>query len=130
MDTDVTLKENETLEALNCEIEVPCPLQWGLLWFTENENEKFRKTVKHAIELSCNIFFNTTHTPRGLFVRTLTVLLCSAQDKDWDRKEEMQGWDVDNERIAVLIAKDEEAKRVPTDNCSHSSGHKAEQISD
>ena len=85
------------------------------------------RTVKHAIELSCNIFFNTTHTPRGLFVRTLTVLLCSAQDKDWDRKEEMQGWDVDNERIAVLIAKDEEAKRVPTDNCSHSSGHKAEQ---
>ena len=28
MDTDVTLKENEILEALNYEIEVPCPFQW------------------------------------------------------------------------------------------------------
>ena len=41
------------------------------------------------------------------FVRTVTVLLCSAHDKDWDLKEEMQGWDVDGERIAKLIAVDE-----------------------
>ena len=29
-DTSVALKENEILEALNYEIDVPCPLQWGL----------------------------------------------------------------------------------------------------
>ena len=85
MDTDVTLKENEILEALNYEIEVHCPLQWGLLWFSAPTNlnrkfmnngtkiEKFRKIVNHAIELSCNIVFDRTHTPRALFVRTVTI---------------------------------------------------------
>ena len=78
--------------------------------------DKFMKIVNHAIELSCNIVFDRTHTPRALFVRTVTVLVCSAHDKDWDLKEEMQGWDVDDERIAKPTATDEEAKRVPADN--------------
>ena len=128
MDTDVTLKENEILEALNYEIEVHCPHQWGLLWFSAPTNlnrkfmnngtkiEKIRKIVNHAIELSCNIVFDRTHTPRALFVRTVTVLFCSAHDKDEDLKEEMQGWDVDDERIAEPPAKDEEAKRVSADD--------------
>ena len=38
------------------------------------------------------------------------MLLCSTHYKDWDLKEEMQGWDVDDERIAKLTAMDEEAK--------------------
>ena len=42
-DTSVTLKENEILEALNYEIDVPCPLQWGLQWFSAptHVNHKF-----------------------------------------------------------------------------------------
>ena len=42
-DTDVTLKGNEMLEALSYEIDVPCPLQWGLLLFSAptNLNHKF-----------------------------------------------------------------------------------------
>ena len=41
--TDVTLKEDVILEALNCDIDVPCPLQWELLWFSAptNFNHKF-----------------------------------------------------------------------------------------
>ena len=66
----------------------------------------------YRVTLSCY----KTHTPRASFVRTVTVLLCSAHDKDWDLKEEMHGWDVDDERFAKLTAKDEEAKRVPADN--------------
>ena len=39
----ITLKENDILEALDYEIRVPCPLQWGLLWFSAptNLNRKF-----------------------------------------------------------------------------------------
>ena len=43
-DTNViTLRENEILEALNYEIDVPCPLHWGLIWFSAptNLNQKF-----------------------------------------------------------------------------------------
>ena len=32
-ETNVVLKENDILEALKYDIDVPCPLQWGLLWF-------------------------------------------------------------------------------------------------
>ena len=37
-ETNVTLKENAILEALNCEIDVPCPFRWGLLWFSAPTN--------------------------------------------------------------------------------------------
>ena len=40
--------------------------------------------------------FDRTHTPRTLFLRTATVFLCCAHDKDWDLKEEMQGWCVED----------------------------------
>ena len=63
-----------------------------------------KKIVNHAIELSRDIVFDRVHTLRALFVRTVTVLLCSAHDKDWDWKEEMQGWDVDDETMAKLTA--------------------------
>ena len=43
METNVTSKENVILEALNYDVDVPCPLQWGLLWFSapRNLNRKF-----------------------------------------------------------------------------------------
>ena len=42
-DTNVTLKENDILEALDYEIDVPCPLQWRVLWLSAptNLNRKF-----------------------------------------------------------------------------------------
>ena len=63
-ETNDTLKENLTLEALNQDIDVPCPLQWALLWFSapKNINRKFVNngtpvaktwdTVSSAIELN------------------------------------------------------------------------------
>ena len=32
------MKENLILEALHHDIEVPCPLQWALLWFSAPTN--------------------------------------------------------------------------------------------
>ena len=72
-ETNVTLTENVILEALNYGIDVPCPLQWGLLWFSAptNLNRKFVNggvkvaefwdTVSSAIELTCNIAFDGAH---------------------------------------------------------------------
>ena len=42
-ETKVTMKENLILEAPHYDIEVSCPLQWGLLWFSapKNLNRKF-----------------------------------------------------------------------------------------
>ena len=78
-ETNATLKENVILEALNYDIDVPRPLQWGLLWFSAPTNlsrnfvnngtkvVKFRDTVSSAIELTCNIACDGAHTPRACF---------------------------------------------------------------
>ena len=78
-EANVTLKENDILEALNYDIDVPCQLQWGLLWFSAQSNlnrrfvnngtkvAKFRDTVSSAVELTCNIAFDGAHTPRVCF---------------------------------------------------------------
>ena len=100
----MTLKENVILEALNCDIDVPCPLQWKLLWFSAPKKlnrkfvnngtkvAKFRDTVSSAIELICNIAFDGAHTPRACFFHGRCQLSCRAQDKDGNIEEEMQGW--------------------------------------
>ena len=78
----------DILEALNYDIEVPCPLQWGLLWFSAPSNlnrkfvnngtkvAKFRDTVK----LTCNIAFDGAHTPSACFLRAVTMFFCYAPD--------------------------------------------------
>ena len=63
---------------------------------------KFRDRVSIAIELTCNIAIDGAHTPRECFLRAVTILLSYAPDKDWDLKEEMQGWGVGEDRIARL----------------------------
>ena len=85
--------------------DVPCPLQWGLVWFSAPTNlirkfvnngtkvAKFRDTINSAIELTCNIACDGAHTPRACFLRAVSILLCHAQDKDWNIEEEMQGWE-------------------------------------
>ena len=77
-ETNVTMKENLILEAPHYDIQVPCPLQWALLWFSAPTNlnhrfvnnrtkvAKFRDTVSSAIELTCNIAFDGAHSPRSV----------------------------------------------------------------
>ena len=93
-ETKVTMKENFILEALHYDIEVPCPLQWALLWFSAPTNlnrkfvnngtkgAKFKDTVSSAIELTCNIAFDGAHTPRECFLRAMTLFFCYARDRD------------------------------------------------
>ena len=108
------MKENLILEALHCGIDVPCPLQWALFWFSAPTSlnhkfvnngtkvAKFRDTVNSAIELKCNIAFDGAHTPRACFLRAVTIFLCYAPDRDWNLDEEMQGWAVGEDRLARL----------------------------
>ena len=51
-----------------------------------------------------------------MFVRTMTVALYCAHDKDWDVREEMQGWGVDDDAFALLVAIHEKASCVSADN--------------
>ena len=55
-DTNVTLKDNDILEALD-----------------------YEKIVNHAIKRTYNIAFDRTHTPRAFSLRAVTVFLCCAR---------------------------------------------------
>ena len=91
----VLLKENDILEALNYDIDVPCTLQWRLLWFSAPSNlngefvnngtkvAKSRETVNNSIELTFSITFDGVHTPRACLLRSVGILLSYAPDRHW-----------------------------------------------
>ena len=71
---NVLWKENEILEALKFDLDVPCLLQWGLLWFSSPSRlnrkfandgtkiAKYRETVDMAIEITLTEPFEGLHT--------------------------------------------------------------------
>ena len=74
-DTNVTLHENEILEALDYEIEVPWPLRFGFLRFSAPKNhnhnfltkvEKFRERDNLVTQLTGNCAFHSTDTPKSI----------------------------------------------------------------
>ena len=103
-ETNVLWKENEILEALNCDLDVPCSLQWQLLWFSSPSRlnrkfandgtkiAKYREAVNMAIEITLTAPFERLHTPRTCLLRTAGVVLYNSHDKDWNDEEEMKGW--------------------------------------
>ena len=54
------------------------------------------------------------------------MLLCSTHDKDWNVKEEIHGWDVDDVTVTTLIATYEQAKACLQTIEVTDSSHKAE----
>ena len=101
---NVPRKENDILEAMNYDLDVPCPRQSGLLWFSSPSrlNRKFandgtkiakcRETVNMAIKITFNVPFDGLHTSRTCSLRAVSVVLCNSPDKDWNREEELKGW--------------------------------------
>ena len=136
-DKKVTMKENLMLEALHCDIDVPCSLQWALLWFSAPTNlnrkfvnngtkvAKFRDTVNSAIEVTCNIAFGGAHTPRACFLRAVTFFFCYAPEREWKLEEETQGWGVGEDRLARLSAERESAGRAMNDKRSQQLCHES-----
>ena len=85
-EANVLWKENNILEALKHDIDVSCPLQLGLWWFSspsrlnrkfEDNGKKFakyRETVNKAIEMTHTEPFDE-------------MILRNSPDKDWNDEE-------------------------------------------
>ena len=73
---NVILKESEILEALNYDLDVPCVIQWRLLWFSSTSRlnqtftnngtkvAKYHEAVNMAIVATFTMPFEGLHTPR------------------------------------------------------------------
>ena len=84
---NVLRKENELLEALKYDLDVPCSLQCGLLWFSSpsrlnrkfpndgTKKARYHEAVNMAIEITFTAPFEGLHTPRTYLSRTVGVVL-------------------------------------------------------
>ena len=85
-------------------IDVPCVIQWSLLWFssysrlnqtfTNNGTKvaKYREAVTMAIDATVTMPFEGLHTPRTCLLRSVCAVLYRPPDEDWNVEEEMKGW--------------------------------------
>ena len=80
---NVIQKENKILEALNYCLDVPCSIQWGLLWFFSpsrltnygTQIAKYHEAVNMAIEIAFTMIFEGVHSPRTCLLTTVGVVL-------------------------------------------------------
>ena len=105
--TQCSLEENEILEGLNYDLDVPCPLQWGLLWFSSPsrlDRNFAHDGLSHVKDCT---------RPRTCLLRTVGAALCNSPDKDGCDEKEMKGWGL--EKCPLLLPYD----YVSDDDLSH-----------
>ena len=88
--------------ALNYDLDVPCVIQWELLWFSSPSRQtftnngtntaKYHETVNMPSGATVAMPFEGLHTPRKCLLRSVSVVLYRSPDKDWNVEEEMKGW--------------------------------------
>ena len=115
----ISRQETEVLVALNYDIDVPCVVQWGLLWFSSPTrlNQRFvdngTKAAKYnevkdmEIEATFTLSFGGSHTPRTCPLRLASAVLY--------RSPEMKGWG-HGER-PVLLPYDDVSEDDLSDEC-------------
>ena len=99
------LQGSHTMKSLHYDTEVPCVMQWGLLWYSapSHLNEILikggasqtchDKTVRKATETSFTFPFEEWHMPRTTFLETQKkMMLQCVQGWAWRPERDMKGW--------------------------------------
>ena len=96
----LSCQEAKVLEPLDYDIEVPCLVQWGMLWSSPTSLnrsffnsgtivEKYNEVIDLAIEATFTLSFGEMHTPRICFLISMHTVLCRSPERDWDVNREM-----------------------------------------
>ena len=100
----ISCQETKVLEVLDYDIEVPCVVQWSMLWFSSPTRlnrrflnsgaiiAKYNEVIDLAVVATFTLFFGHTHTPRIFFLRSVRSVLCRSLVRDWDVNKEIRGW--------------------------------------
>ena len=110
MSTETLLsQEAKTLEALSYDLEIPCVVQWAVLWFAapsslNNElinaglqRKIYYEVIGIALYFALSHSFKGEHTPRVCFLRALRHVLSGMPDRIWDLERELRGWELGGE---------------------------------
>ena len=102
MNLQSLVRKQKFLEALDYDIEVPCMVQRGMLWFTSPTSfdsrflnsgtivEKYNEVIDRAIEATFTLSFGWLHTPRMCFSTSMRAVLCRSLEREWDVNREVE----------------------------------------
>ena len=105
-DETLILQEAKTLEALNYDLDVPCVVQWAVLWFAAPsslnkelinaglQRKLYYEVIHTALYLAITYPFIGEHTPRVFLLRSALHVLSDMPDNIWHLKREMKGWEL------------------------------------
>ena len=92
----ISMQENEVLAELDHEIDIPCVVQWGLLWSTAPSRlnvkldveytriTKFHEVTNLAINAATKAPYGGRDIPRPRLVWSIAKVLDGLSDEDWD----------------------------------------------
>ena len=108
-DDTLLSQEARTLEALNYDLDVPCVVQWAVLWFAapsslNNElinaglqRRIYYEVIHTALHLAIAYPLKGEHTPRVCLLRAVRHVLSGMPDNIWHLKRELKGWELGGE---------------------------------
>ena len=100
----VSLQEAKILEALQYDMEIPCIVQWGTLWFSAPTSlnnalltdgvmlEKYNEAVNLALQDAFTLPYWRMNTPRSCFLRSIRAALEITPERVWNLEKDMMGW--------------------------------------
>ena len=118
-DETLILQEAKTLEALNYDLDVPCVVQWAVLWFAAPsslnkelinaglQRKLYYEVLHTALYLAISYPFIGEHTPRVFLLRSAVHVLSDMPDNIWHLKREMKGWELGEEPDLVSDSDEE-----------------------
>ena len=101
-----SLQEAQVLEPVNSDIEIPCVVQWGMLWFSAPTSlnndllndgvilEKQTETINWAFHNASFLPCWWMNPPRSCFLRSIRAVLEGMTEWVWNPQREMKGWEL------------------------------------
>ena len=116
----LALQEKKVLEALTHDIDVPCIVQWRMLWYsapTSLDNallndgvilETFNEPMNWAFQSAFVLPHWRMNTPRSRFLRSIRAMLEGVTEWVWDPERDMHGWEQGGRPDLLLDDEDDE----------------------
>ena len=118
------LQECKVFEYLSYDIEVPCVVQWEMLWYSGSTrfnndlindgviHEQYDKAVSMAIEILSPDPFWRRHTPRSSFLETKQLVMVHCMPGwVWRLDRGMMGWELGG-RPDLLLENEDDGQDV------------------
>ena len=109
----ISLQEAKVLEALRYDLEIPCIVQWRMLWLSAptslnndllNDGKVEQSTWRSRMFLG-HLYFGI-NTPRIFFLKAMRKVVEDVPERIWNLEKEMAGWKLGDRPDLLLDSSD------------------------